>query len=131
MRKRKTTCAILLVSCSLSIHFFIPSLFTDPGHNYFCIWYQRCKSERDVSTLEEVTAYWRRRGRAHLNRDSIMHSEKGLVMKIWNRLAEIQNLFYFFRNMNFKNRERGRGSDSRWWYRKIRNSVPPMDTANV
>jgi len=84
-----------------------------------------------VSTLEEATASWRRRGRARLNSDSIMHSEKWLVMKIWNRLAEIRNLFYFFRNMNFKNRERGRGSDSRRWYRKIPNSVPPMDTGNV
>lgn len=69
---------------------------------------KRPKSEWDVSTPGEVAAYWPwRRGRAHLNSDSIMHSE-GLWWRSGTDLQKYEIHFIFFsRNMNFKNREWG------------------------
>lgn len=73
-----------------SIHCFVQSAFTEPGHVCFCVWYQRSRNEWDVppSPPRNLESPGGGERGAHSDSDSVMQSEKWLVPKVWNRCAE-------------------------------------------
>lgn len=61
-----------------------------------------------MSTLEEIIVYW---VGTYLN--NAMHSEEWVVMRVWNRLADVQFFFFFEERLYEQNFI---GKAGRTWY---------------